>query len=84
MSEDTEPDMHVPGFKRGDVVRSSDGSVLGVVLAVAHYTDDPAAYELHVDVRGEGVGIWPPNEAVLANDAASVAEARRLGLRGLD
>src|SRR2546421_4384956 len=70
-------------FKKGDVVRSRDGEAFGVVLHVGRYWDTPPKYELQVDMP-EGVGIWEPWAAVLSNDPVSVAEAKRLGLRGLD
>ena len=71
-------------FKRGDVVRSTDGRALGVVLFVEDMGEfKPGLVELHVDMPGQGVGIWNADTAVLSNDPASVEEARRLGLRGL-
>lgn len=69
-------------MRAGDVVRSADnGELLGVVLYVGRYWDDPPRYELHVDFPDEGVGLCPPEEVVVANDPESVAEAKRLGLR---
>jgi len=45
---------------------------------------NPPHVELHVDSAREGEpndgGIWTPWETDLANDEASIAEARRLGL----
>lgn len=73
-------------FKPGDVIRSRDGAAIGVVLTVGNYApDDDPRYELHVDgaVDGvrDGVGLWDPWEAAIANDPDSVAEVQRLGLR---
>ncbi len=73
-----------PVFRPGDVVRSRDGSRLGVVLHVGQYSEEPPKYELHVDEPDQGVGIWPPWDAVLANDPESVAQAKAFGLRGLE
>ena len=68
-------------FKKGDVVRGN--GALGVVLAVAEHPGPPRWYELHVD-GPDGVAVWPPEGTVVATDAESAEEARRLGLRGLD
>lgn len=75
-------------FEPGDIVRRRDGATIGVVLGVVNYSsDDSPRYELHVDAavdgRPDGVGCWDPWIAVISNDAEAVAEARRLGLRGL-
>lgn len=75
-------------FKAGDVVRSRDGRDIGVVLVVVDSGGgDEPRYELHVDsaVDGvpEGVSIWDPWTARVTNDAESLDEARRLGLRGV-
>jgi hypothetical protein len=73
-------------FKPGDVIRSRDGRMIGVVVMVGNYSpDDIPMYELHVDAAVDGVltggGIWEPWQAVPANDPESIAEAERLGLR---
>ena len=65
-------------FRPGDVVRSKDGASIGTVLHVEYFNAPPV--ELHVDEPGKGVGTWPAHQAVLSNDAASVAEAKTLGL----
>jgi hypothetical protein len=65
-------------FRPGDVVRSRDGASIGTVLHVEYFNAPPV--ELHVDEPDKGVGTWPADQAVLSNDAASVAEAKRLGL----
>lgn len=72
------------GWRYGDVVRSRDGSTIGVVLLVDtdSWIDSPR-FDLHVDTS-DGVGICDPSTVVLSNDPASVAEAVALGLRGLE
>lgn len=75
-------------FKPGDVVRSGDGRWIGVVLPVEDYSEgdgDPPHWELHVDAakdgEPQGVGIWEPWLAVLAEDEEGRTEVTRLGLR---
>ncbi len=69
-------------FMPGDVIRSHDGEMIGVVLNVI--TTLPAV-ELYVDAARngapEGIGVWDPEDAIVANDDESRTEARRLGLR---
>lgn len=72
-------------FPPGSLVRSRDGRTLGVVVEIADSGDEGLPrYELYVDgaTDGElsGLGVWDPWTAVPANDAASRAEAHRLGL----
>lgn len=71
-----------PPFRPGDVVRTKDTGVLGVVLDV-HYLCDRWTCQWHfeVDTPGDGVGIWTPEQLSKSNDAASIAEAKKLGLR---
>ena len=68
-------------FKKGDVVRGN--GVLGVVLAVVEHPGPPRWWELHVD-GPDGVAVWPPELTIIDTRPASLEEARRLGLRGLD
>jgi hypothetical protein len=88
VSEDAaEPTPDSPTVLRpGDVVRSDDGSWLGVVLAMVNSScDDRPRWELHVDAAEfgipQGIGVWAPSDAVVSNDPASTQEAKRLGLR---
>jgi hypothetical protein len=81
MSDKTEPVIDwSKHFRAGDVVRGKDGTGFGVVRYVGRYSEDPPKYELMVDEPKSGVGIWEPSDAVLANDAGSIEEAKRLGL----
>ncbi len=72
------------GFRPGDIVRSRrDGRYFGVVVMVDQYWDDPPRYQLYVDAP-DHLGVWPLEATVLADDDPElVAEAKRLGLRGL-
>ena len=79
-----------PRFRAGDVVRRTDRSdALAVVVDVADHSADgnPPMWVLEVDAayggRVEGICMWSSGESAIANDDDSVAEARRLGLRGL-
>ena len=86
--EETEAGSVPTAFLPGDVVRSRDGRLIGVVLTVQDSSsDDTPEWELHVDAaedgERQGVGIWSPQDTVTSNDPESIAEARRLGLRGI-
>ena len=70
-------------FRRGDVVRSDDGRLGVVVMVNVQRGFPPERVELYLDMPDEGIGIRSPELLTLSNGAASVAEARRLGLRGL-
>jgi hypothetical protein len=70
-------------FRRGDVVRDRTGRHFGVVVHVERFDGPADPVELLVDEPGQGVGTWPAAMAVLSNDPDSIAEARRLRLRGL-
>jgi hypothetical protein len=75
-------------FKAGDVVRSRIDGSIGVVLGVVDSGSEMPMYDLHVDTARdrmtEGVGVWPPWVMDVVEDPEVIAEARRLGLRGLD
>jgi hypothetical protein len=68
-------------FAPGDVVKSRDGRLFGVVLHVEPFRVPQDRVELHVDMPREGVGIWRADDTVLSNDPDSIAKAKRLGLR---
>jgi hypothetical protein len=80
-----------PAIRPGDVVRRRDRKhSIGVVLAVMDESEvqDGTGWYLYVDAayrgRADGVGVWSPAETIVANDDSSVAEARSIGLRGID
>jgi len=69
-------------FRRGDLVRSTSGHFIGVVVSIINYGDDVARWELFVDGE-DGIGVCEPWRVVVSNDAESIAQAKRLELRGL-
>ena len=70
-------------FRRGDVVRDGTGRHFGVVVHVELFEGPPDPVQLLVDEPDQGIGTWPAAMAILSNDPESIAEARRLRLRGL-
>ena len=76
-----------PDVQPGDVVRSIRGGGIGVVLGVVDSGYDSPFWELHIDWVADdgtrdGVGVWRPEDVVVASDDQSWAQARALGLGG--